>query len=36
MAGIGFELKITVSPGLMETFLWIDAAILDNAAIVSP
>ena len=30
--GIGFELKIIVSPGLIDTFRCISAAILDNAA----
>ena len=36
MAGIGFELKITVSPGLITTFLCTLAAIRDKAAIDSP
>ena len=34
--GIGEELKITVSPGLIVTFLWMEAAILDSAAMDSP
>ena len=34
--GMGLELKITVSPGMIVTFLWMSAAILDRAAMDSP
>ena len=36
MAGIGFELKMIVSFGLIVIFLWIFAAILERAAMDSP
>ena len=34
--GIGFELKMIVSPGMIVTFLCTSAAIRDRAAIDSP
>ena len=34
--GIGFELKMIVSFGLIVIFLWIFAAILERAAMDSP
>lgn len=36
LPGIGLELKMIVSPGMIEIFLWISAAIRDRAAIDSP
>ncbi len=36
LPGIGLELNITVSPGSINTFLCIFAAILESAAIASP
>ena len=34
--GMGWELKITTSPGMMDTFLWMLAAMRDKAAMDSP
>ena len=34
--GIGVELSTTTSPGTMDTFLWMLAAILERAAMDSP
>ena len=36
LPGIGLELNMIVSPGMIEIFLWISAAIRDRAAIDSP
>ena len=36
LPGIGLELNITVSPGMMVTFLCTSAAMRDNAAMDSP